>query len=119
MVIATETNRDAVVSQLRDELSSSPALDIAGIVELLLNATVRVGSIRMAPNGNAAASIEVADAPAFVLPFARAFGRVRGICANLAVRCGDQVSIYGGEGDIEVPGSDPPCRVFARWTNTP
>jgi hypothetical protein len=84
--------------------------------------------------GAVSCRLESADALRFgwpggksiVVPVDRAKAKLRGACANLAVRSqaliGGECRIYGGSGDVAAPVGNVPQqpvhRLFAEWANT-
>ncbi len=100
-------------------------IDVVGFVDELLAIAVEAGAIRcfLASDQSLRFELGVNDACEVGLDSCR--GKLRMMCARLGVLCnesgGGEVSLYGGEGVIQVPAQNgrQPHQWTARFMNTP
>ena len=108
-IAARKRLEDLVVSKVREG-----KIDIVEFVDELLAIARSVGELECTLSTDRLLRFRVRDHEPFEIPLERALGRLRMICARLAVLCqesGSEFMPYGGEGVIRKTWK-------ARWTNT-
>jgi hypothetical protein len=121
------------IQRLVSERLVGREVDGVTFVDELLVIAQQVGEVRCSPATDHGLRFQLGDRAPFEVDLDRHRGKLRMLCARLAVLChesGDECKLYGGEGTIRktrildrsesADQSDPRSLSWkARWSNTP